>query len=256
MAYEAQTKLITVEKPELKRMYLIPFGDIHLGMPECNIPKLCKYLDWVAERDDAYLCGLGDWFETPINLSRVNDGPVWPNGMSTSEVVDQAVALFAPVRDKILFLIKGNHEERASSKTGTDALDMLATRLGLRDLLGDEQAIMKLTVGDVKYTLMAQHGWGGARKTGGQVNKMEELAAVTGDADVYVTGHEHTLFMSRWDKDIVGNDEIVELRQMYVGCGCFVGYTRFQRRIARRKPNIGAPRIRFNGTKRDVHVSI
>ena len=256
MSYEGQTKLLDIDMSSFARAYLIPITDIHFGMLEVNHPKLLKYINWVKDRPEALICGLGDWFETPINRARTQDEPIWPNGMTTEQVVDEALGIFEPVMDRIVFLIDGNHEERALGLTGGSAIQSFVDRANLRDKKGTEQAILKLKVGEIDYRVMAQHGWGGARRTGGQLNKMEEMGAVCGDADVYLTGHEHTLFMARWDKDIVGNGEMVEMRQNFVGCGCFVGYTRFQRRIARRKPNIGAPRVRFNGTKRDVHVSI
>ena len=241
------------------KAHLIPIGDTHLGLKEFRDDKFLSYREWILKRENVVVYLLGDIFETPINRAITCDEPITPNGMTVSETVAYAYELFAPIRDRIVAVVMGNHELRSARLSGGDALGTLVMKLGLEDVYDAEQVLVQLKVGKIKYSIVGTHGWGGARKTGGQVNKIEEMTNIVADADVYLTGHEHTLFLSRYDIDLVkqtNGAEIVELRQMFLGCGCFVDYTRFQKRIARRKPNIGSPRIRFNGTRRDVHASI
>ena len=248
-------KILNYDMPT-NRVYIVPIGDMHIGLKEFEVDKFLKYRSWILSNENAYVTLMGDIFETPISRVRTQDEPITPSGMTVPETVDFAYDLFMPMRDRLIGVVEGNHELRSSMMTGGDALGTLMERMGLTHIYDHDTLLIQIKVGDVVYRQMVQHGWGGARRTGGQVNKMEEMSNVVGDADIYCTGHEHTLFMSRWDKDVARSGTVVELRQVYVGCGCFCKLTRFQKRIARRKPNIGSPRIRLNGSKRDVHVSI
>ena len=248
-------KIIDIEA-NYDRIHVMPMGDHHIGLREFAPDKFMGYRQWILDHPGTKVILMGDIFETPINTSRVQDEPQAPNGMTVHQTIAYGYDLFAPIRDNIIGIVEGNHDYRASRLTGGSALSMLIAKLDLEDVYDPDQILVRINVDDTIYQIMAQHGWGGARKTGGQMNKMEEMSNIIGDADAYLTGHEHTLFMSRWDKDIVQGNDVIELRQVYVGCGCFCGLTRFQKRIARRKPNIGAPRLRLDSKRRDLHVSI
>ena len=34
-----------------RKKYLLPFGDVHLGAPTCNLEKAKKYIQWAVEND-------------------------------------------------------------------------------------------------------------------------------------------------------------------------------------------------------------
>ncbi len=248
-------KILNYDIPTTKA-YIIPMCDLHLGLNEFVLNQFLAYRRWIIANPYARVILVGDIFETPISRTRTQDEPITPSGMTVPGTIDFGYELFMPIQERIDGVVEGNHELRSSMMTGGDALGTLMERMQLTHVYDHDTLLLQHKIGDVVYRTMMQHGWGGARKTGGQMNKMEEMSNVVGDADIYCTGHEHTLFMSRWDKDVARSGTVVELRQVYVGCGCFCKLTRFQKRIARRKPNIGSPRIRLNGSKRDVHVSI
>jgi len=241
--------------PELEKMYLIPIADPQIGEPEFQEDSLIAYRDWILQHKEAYTGVLGDMFSTyVINNKAVN---FWRMRYSPEQCLDKALELLDPIKDRILWFQLGNHEWRAYQATGRTIMSELVRGLGFKEdkLLGRTGVLINVTVGKVPYSIYSLHGWGGARKTGGQVNKVEEMSAVIRDADVYLQGHEHTVFATRWDSQQADVDGRV-LRQLYVGCGTFCGYTDFQAGIARRMPNVGSPRVRFNGTRKDIHVSI
>jgi len=233
--------------------YLVPMGDFHIGDNNFAEEKLVDYVNWIKAHENAYTILMGDIFETPEKLSKASD--LWELCMKPEDCVNKAVEVLTPIASRILGVVHGNHEDRMYKKFGTTQLNELLPRLGITNkIMSHDALILNWRVGEITYVVYALHGWGGARLTGGQLNKSEQMGDVVRDADVFLTGHEHTLFMSRWDSDLIKDD--MELRQVHVGCGCFCRYTKFQEGIARRKPNVGAPRIRFNGSRRDVHVSI
>jgi len=193
-------------------------------------------------------------FETIFPGSRASDA--FESNMELGEALDLGVKLFTPVKDRILGSIDGNHEYRSRRAFGLSGTEELMKRLGINDSHATDQLTIHLQVGNITYDIMTLHGWGGARRVGAHLNKTEELMNITGDCDVYITGHEHTLYVSRYDKELTSSVKGRYIKQYLVGCGCFCYYTSFQRSKALRRPHVGAARIRFNGEKRDVHVSI
>ncbi|KKN34180.1 hypothetical protein LCGC14_0796340 [marine sediment metagenome] len=234
--------------------YIVPLTDTHIGDPGFTERKLRHYIDWILEREHCYVMLLGDIFETPISGSRATN--VWElkNGLSPMEAEATAIDIFTPIASRIVGVVEGNHELRSTQMTGTSSLIRLSQALDLMDVYDKKVVRVKLSVRDIDYNIVGTHGWGGARLLGGQLNKIASMSNVTADADVFVTGHEHSLVLARHEVDL--EREGFELRQLYIGCGCFVEWTDFQQGIQRAKPSIGAPRIRFDGTRRDVHVSI
>lgn len=231
-------------------------GDSEIGSPEFQEHAMRDYVQWVKETPHALVALMGDIFNQPISGGRASD-VFLPNGMTPDESEDLAYDIFYPIQDRIKSIVKGNHEDRGDKLMGINSLNTLVKRLELQKYYDPDIVLLRIQVGNIPYKVFSTHGWGGARRTGGHVNKMEELVKVVSDADVYLTGHEHTLFVFRWDRELFGEGkETYPVRQVFIGTGCFNGYTKFQRRIARMMPNIGAARIRFNGTRKDVHVSL
>ena len=234
--------------------YIVPIGDTHIGDPGFVEDKLRSYINWILEREHCYVMLLGDIFETPVSGGRSTNTWLLPDGLSPVDAERKAVELFEPIASRIIGIVEGNHEKRATQLVGVSSLTRLTDALGLADYYDRKMVKTRLKVNEQSYNIVATHGWGGARLVGGQLNKAISMGRVTADADVYLTGHEHSLLMARQAIDL--EREGIELRQVYVGCGCFVEWTEFQQGMQITKPGIGAPRIRFDGTRRDVHVSI
>jgi hypothetical protein len=236
------------------KMYLIPIADSQIGDKAFAEEPLRRYVTWIKENSAAVIL-IGDIFDTPKKGGKATD--VWEIALSPTESMDRALDIFQPIAGNILAAQEGNHCERMYHEFGRTPTQEFIARLGLPEsIIADKGLILHLEIGAVRYSTFSLHGWGGARTTGGQINKVEALADVVKDADVYLTGHEHTMFCTRWDSDLTKSGDTEPLRQLFVGVGGFCWYTKFQEGIARRMPNVGAPRIRFNGERRDVHVSI
>ena len=110
--------------------------------------------------------------------------------------------LLEPIKDRILVIHPGNHENRTYKEDGIDIIRLVAKQLGIEDRFSDGWWYLYLTLGlgqkgrPVMYTITGIHGYGGGRKNGGKINNLVEM----GDkviADVYVMGHTHTPIMTR-----------------------------------------------------------
>jgi len=237
------------------KAYQIPLADTQIGEKEFAEEKLRGYVDWIKAKKNVSVPFVGDMFEVPKKNSRATD--VWAERLSPKKSMALAVDIFAPIANKIDGGVVGNHENRMYNEFGRHPMEELWDRLDLDPKTlapPSEGMLLIVTLNGIKYVSHILHGWGGARTTGGQVNKTEQLGDVVRDADIYVTGHEHTLHVTRWDSIMATTGEY--RKQYYINAGCFSYYTPFQESIARRMPNVGAVRIRFDGDKRGVHVSI
>ncbi len=250
---------------ELKAAYILPLSDLQIGNPGFDELLFLGYRKWILDRPNAFTVLLGDIYEAPVVGNRASN--FYEMALTPRQSRKKAKELFEPLAKarRILAAVAGNHDLRIYNSTGYDPVETLLEKLGLptdgKNNLYDPMAIIvQIELGEgFTYKLYMTHGWGGARKTGAHVNKTEEMASVVTDADIYLTGHEHTLHASRWDSASIDKEE--QPRQVFVGCGTFCRYTRFQKGIQRRMPNLGAPRIRLEGMAgekhhKDIHVSI
>jgi hypothetical protein len=264
--------------PKFDHIYVVPLSDWQVGEWEFDEDALRGYIDWIMERKNAFTILPGDIFSQHTVGNKASN--FYDMALTPKESRDKIRDLLKPLIDakKILAAIPGNHESRAYRLTGHDPLMELLQEMGFpvegkKPLYAPKAVAIRIIFGTDKsqgnrgftYKIYMTHGWGGARRTGAHVNKTEELASVVTNADVYLIGHEHTLYSSRWDNATIpdsGNaSECKHVRQLFVGAGTFCRYTDFQKGIQRRLPNIGAPRIRFEGssghrTHKDIHVSI
>jgi hypothetical protein len=243
-------------------IYIIPLSDTQIGSPSFDESLFQKYVDWILARPNAFTVLPGDIFEAPVLGNKASD--FYNMGLTPRQAKNRAKKLFQPLADegRILAAVAGNHDLRIAKLTDYDPVEILLDSLGLdTGKIYDPMCIVvKVNLGKgFSYKIYMAHGWGGARKTGAHVNKTEEMASVVTDADVYLLGHEHTLYVSRWDSVRIDGKGLT--RQVFVGCGTFCRYTRFQKGVQRRFPNLGSPRIRLEGYSgdkghKDVHVSI
>lgn len=117
------------------------------------------------------------------------------------EQLQRFVALFEPVKDKILAVTSGNHENRTYIKEGIDLTYVACSQIGIEEKYGKVGALVFVKFGKGKthekdraskqlYTIYCTHGSGGGRKEGAKVVRLADLANIV-DADVYIMGHTH-----------------------------------------------------------------
>ena len=246
---------------DLSCAYLIPISDLHIGDPVCNLDKFYRYRSWIEKTPNAYVILNGDILDAATKNSI---GDVYGATMQPGEQLNLACEILEPIKDRILALISGNHENRIKRETGIDVSQILAQRLGTW-YAGDE-AYIKLRLGSQKdtnkhplvYTIYCTHGWGSGRTAGAKVNNLQRLGEIC-LADIYIASHTHFMTVHQ---DIIlvpdlRNNQMVELKRTFVSSGAFVGRSSYAVRSGYKFSKQGSPRIRLEGReKKDVHASI
>ena len=193
---------------------IYPIGDTHVGALNCAEDKIRTLVKRIAADPNAYWVGGGDYCDAVvINDAKRFDPSVLPNWMLQGKDPDKVrnnlmdmlsaqeqrlYSLLAPIKDKCLGLIEGNHEYTIMKHHNRDFMKSLCAHFNAEELT--DCAFMRLkflrhsaadtTCGHV-IRMFICHGHGGGRTSGAEPNNLYRLAADK-EVDLVFKGHSHT----------------------------------------------------------------
>lgn len=170
---------------------IVPVADVHLGAPECKEQEFIKFIADVKDTPDLYLILGGDLVN---NGTRSSVGvSVYRDTMPPHQQKREMANILAPVRDRILCAVPGNHEFRATKEADDCPMYDIMAKLDLEHLYRENIAFMKIQLGKEDrnysseyrptYVLTVVHGNGGGILTGGAVNRAERFGYVIDGMD-------------------------------------------------------------------------
>lgn len=187
---------------------IIPLGDIHLGHALCDERLLNDWVNEIAADPNCYWGGMGDMAEF-INRSdwRADESQrakwLWGEADLVKAQVEKLRQMLAPITDKCLWLVRGNHEDSILKKYERDAHYEVCRALGACEAkpldLGYRGFVRlrckRTKVGTGRHStwtmvLYVHHGYGGGRLEGAKALKLGRLPKAY-QADVYLYGHSH-----------------------------------------------------------------
>lgn len=173
-----------IHELEGRDIRLYPVADVHIGAAEAALPEFEAFLHRIAKDKDAYIVLCGDIINNGIRDSLTN---VYEETMPPSAQIEKAAELLAPVKDKILGAVGGNHEARSRRAVDLDPMHTIMVMLGIGYLYRTNFAMLRVILanGNTKqrYALMLIHG-----KT---ENKKRQFAYSVEGVDAIVSGHTH-----------------------------------------------------------------
>lgn len=237
------------------KIYLIPFGDIHWGSPECDKDKVMEVVDWIYKTPNAYVIGMGDMLEAATRTS-VGAG-VYEQITPVQQQLDEMVAILKPMADKgkLLGMLDGNHERRIYNATGLDITATMCRILGVKYF--GKGAFLDFKVGKQKYTTYAVHGSSGARLPHTKIKSCMDLSAFV-NTDIYLMGHLHELdhkTASMYYPDT--KDRVVKSRDKhFLLTGSFLNYFGgYAQQMNLRPAKLGCPKIKLGAKNYSIRVS-
>ena len=197
------------------RMRIYPLGGIHIGALNCAEDKLKGVVKMIAADPTAYWIGGGDYLDAVIlNDTKRFDPTVVPDWMlengaddSRKNLTDMLTAqkkrffkLLAPIKDRCLGLIEGNHEYSMMKHHNRNLMKELCAHFTLNGKPADDLtdcAFIRLkyrrsagvTASTVRMFIC--HGNGGGRSSGAEPNALYRLAADK-ECDIVLRGHSHS----------------------------------------------------------------
>lgn len=248
-----------VEIPVIHRYFddeahsVYPLGDLHIGSPAHARAKWTEWLGWFAHNPDASVIFTGDGLNAALTTS-VSD--TYAETMTVPQARRRLTADFKPLaeRDQLDLLIPGNHEWRIERATKDEPIAIIAEVLDLEDRYAADAALIVYHVGDIEYEFYVIHGTRAGRRVGSRANALEDMQNVI-DADVYIQAHAHTQIGFPQQRLVRRGNDIERRTRYFVGSGSFLALESYAVRGGYRPTKIGAPRIRLDGRRYDVHVS-
>ena len=187
---------------------LWPLGDIHWGALGCDEERVDETIAAIRDDPRALWIGMGDYIDL---ISMRDEKRFDPEGVAEQhrsayfkaygpQMLKHAKAKFAPIGDKCVGILLGNHEWTYSLKFEQAIAQDLAEALGAPFLGYSCFRDLVFTDGDraERFRVFAHHGAGWAQTPGGKLNRLLRFM-ISFDANIYIMGHIH----ARLDIEIV-----------------------------------------------------
>lgn len=222
--------LIVHRLPECKEARLYCIGDLHVGAIEANLKGWETFVQTILQEKHAYVCLLGDLMN---NATRSSVSNVFEETMRPRDQKRYLANALAPLSERILCAVSGNHEQRSGKDADNDPMLDIMAKLDLEDLYRPNVAFVKLAFGSrlkmrggieaplQTYVLCVTHGTGGGIYTGAAVNRNERFGMVLEGVDILAVGHTHKGMISKPSKIVVDiRSNTVQQKSMTVISAC------------------------------------
>lgn len=182
--------------PKLKNLIVVPFSDAHYGNPLFSLKSFLNTRDYIRDNPEVYTILNGDLAESAIRTSK---GEIYRQVGTPQDQRDWIIERLLPIKDKILGMASGNHEDRITNEVGVDISKDIATALGVP--YRSDGIMLKICFGNYNsrvkgkpwvYWGYATHGYGGARTASAKAVKVERTSAYV-HSDFYVMSHDHVV---------------------------------------------------------------
>ena len=197
-------KVIKIDlSSEIRELEMHIFADEHIGDAHCDMGRLLERIEYVKNTPNAYCIMNGDILD---NATKTSIGDTYTQVFNPMEQLQRGVELFLPIKDKILCITHGNHENRTYKKEGINLSRLIADQLGISDRYTPTSAVLFIRFGKMAnghkesngsgkirkmcYTVYALHGSGGGRKEGAKAIRLADMASII-DTDIYIHSHTH-----------------------------------------------------------------
>jgi len=175
---------------DLKAVNLYPIGDWHIGSRQ-SFPRFIKELvNRIAADPEARWVSMADLIENAVVGSKSD---VYLAESNPEKQVEDVVELLAPIKDKCLFMIPGNHSARTMRLAGIDPDKVIADRLGVPFHRYSVLAtmVMRKLPPTRRVTCYFHHGHGGGSTPGGKINATAKARLIAPNSDAVFVGHTH-----------------------------------------------------------------
>ncbi len=179
----------------LDKVEIVPLPCIHYGHPAYHDLLLKSAIDYISAEPYRFGLFLGDMIENGVINSKGNP---YDDLVNPGDQLDNIIERFKPIKNQIIAVLRGNHENRTLRTVGIDPGRIIAYGLDV-PYLGIE-GIVKIQFGKSKwdgkqimYSIYAHHGWSSGRTIGAKVNTLDKMTQRVEGCDVYLMAHSHQM---------------------------------------------------------------
>ena len=113
----------------------------------CDYKLILDDLEYIKNTPNCYCLLDGDLMDTAIASSI---GDTYSSTHNPMEQLQECVNLFAPIKDKIIAVVGGNHENRIYRSDGIDITQLMCNQLGISDRYSPTTALVFIRLGEDK----------------------------------------------------------------------------------------------------------
>lgn len=263
-------KIIKIDLPrELESVELHTFADEHIGDEHSDIKRVIERIEYVKNTPNAYCIMNGDIMD---NATKTSIGDTYTQVFNPMEQLARAVELFTPIKDKILCITHGNHENRTYKKEGINLSRLIADQLGLSDRYTPTSATLFIRMGEetkrkesrgsgmhrqICYTLYVLHGSGGGRKEGAKAIRLADMASVI-DTDIYIHSHTHLpmIMKQAYHRIDPRNSTVALVTKLFVNTAANLNYGGYGEAQEFKPSSKDTPVIYLNGKKKSFEARL
>lgn len=204
---------------------IYPIADVHLGAINHQKDAWDAFVHKIASEEDSYLILNGDLIN---NNTRSSVGSPFDDTLRPRDQKRMMMEYLAPIKEKILCITSGNHEQRSLKDADDDPTYDIACKLDIEELYRPNTAFIKIGIGSrnkgrgficakQSYTFAVTHGSGGGIYTGATVNRNERWGNIIDNVDCIIVGHTHKGTVTRPSKIVIDStNNLVSLRDYLV----------------------------------------
>ena len=258
-------KAIRCDLPFAETIEIHPMADLHIGDMMSDFKLIMERINYIKETPNAYVILGGDLMDTAIASSI---GDTYGANLQPMEQLKQCVKIFEPIKDKILAVLPGNHENRVYKSDGLDLTAIMCSQLGIADRYSSTTALLFIRFGcgsggghknrPQLYTVYVTHGSaGGGRREGGKANRLADLASIV-DCDIYIHAHTHLplIFKESFFRPSRTNSSVELVDKLFVNTAAALNYGGYGDKAGFKPASKRSPVIYLDGTKHDMSAKL
>jgi predicted phosphodiesterase len=244
---------------------LYAIADFHWADPNSNHKRIMEDIAFIRDTPNVFCVLNGDLMKCAIKSS-ISD--CYGETLSPMQELAKCVEIFESIKDKILCVVPGNHEERHFRTNGIDVTRLMCQQLGIEGRYSPTTALVFLRFGrdagannhhrPILYTIYVTHGNGGGRKDGSKIQRLADYATVV-DADIYVAGHTHlgAGFKKGFHRPNPANNSVTKGVHLFVNTSASLEYDGgYGDRGGFDPPCLDRPIIYLSGERKEMRATI
>lgn len=246
------------------------FADEHIGDEHCDINNLLSRIEYVKNTPNAYCILNGDIID---NATKTSIGDTYAQEFNPMEQLKKAVEIFEPIKNKILCITHGNHENRTYRKEGINLSYLIAAQLGLESRYTPTSAVLFIRFGRVStgrkesngsgnvrkvcYTIYVLHGSGGGRKEGAKAIRLADMASII-DTDIYIHSHTHLPMVMKqgFHRIDIRNNTVAKVDKLFVNTSANLKYGGYGEAGEFKPSSTDTPIIYLSGSDKEFKAKL
>lgn len=242
---------------DLDHLEIHTLSDWHIGDKSCKINEIKNVIERIKNTPYAYAILNGDLLN---NATKTSVSDCYAEVMPPSEQLQTLCDLIEPVKDKVLFITQGNHENRTYKQDGIDLTALMAKQLGIYDKYARVGGVLFVRFGrlngrqhnrKVCYTFYICHGSGGGKREGSKANGLCDLASIV-DTDIYIHSHTHLpmVIKENFFRIDTANSCVKEIEKLFINTASSLSYGGYGQEFKFKPANSTSPIIYLDGQKK------